>query len=448
MRAGELRKGPTRLKVPYQSIEVLKALLERPGELVTRGELRDRLWPPGTFVDFEHGLNAAVRRLRDALGDSADAPTLIETLPRKGYRFIGVIEPASVVPGGPPAPPPPITEQRHDRWSRSVLVIASAAVVVLATLAGYFAIRPGSPGDPGSEVPRLVVLPFENLGSPNDEYFADGMTDEITARLAGLAGLAMIARQSAMLYKGGKTPQQIGEELDVDYLLEATVSWQRGPEHRNRIRIRPQLIRTRDAIQVWADVYDEDVTEVFAVQSRIANRVVEGLGVALLEHERRAMTAAPTSNTEAHDYYLRGLQYLNQSEQLFDAREHAHRCSVVREGDRAGSEIRTRTRSPESRALESVLVRLRKVQRDGAGRVIFEWGRADLVCRAVDAAAKILRPFPRKVVPLVMSSRDIQVTGAKSSRAATVEVQTVAVKGKGWQTLVVPGIDRGAEVYR
>lgn len=231
-----------------------------------------------------------------------------------------MIEPASVVPGGPPAPPPPITEQRHDRWSRSVLVIASAAVVVLATLAGYFAIRPGSPGDPGSEVPRLVVLPFENLGSPNDEYFADGMTDEITARLAGLAGLAMIARQSAMLYKGGKTPQQIGEELDVDYLLEATVSWQRGPEHRNRIRIRPQLIRTRDAIQVWADVYDEDVTEVFAVQSRIANRVVEGLGVALLEHERRAMTAAPTSNTEAHDYYLRGLQYLNQSEQLFDAR--------------------------------------------------------------------------------------------------------------------------------
>lgn len=88
MRAGELRKGPTRLKVLYQSIEVLKALLERPGELVTRGELRDRLWPPGTFVDFEHGLNAAVRRLRDALGDSADAPTLIETLPRKGYRFI------------------------------------------------------------------------------------------------------------------------------------------------------------------------------------------------------------------------------------------------------------------------------------------------------------------------------------------------------------------------
>lgn len=148
------------------------------------------------------------------------------------------------------------------------------------------------------------------------------MTDEITARLAGLSGLAVIARQSAILYKkSAKTPQEIGQELDAAYLLEATVSWQPGPGGGSRIRIRPQLIRASDGTQFWADVFDEDLTEVFAVQSRIASRVVEGLGVALVERERRSLFTAPTRSTEAHDSYLRGMQYSNQSERIFDARD-------------------------------------------------------------------------------------------------------------------------------
>jgi serine/threonine-protein kinase len=178
-------------------------------------------------------------------------------------------------------------------------------VVVLAVVIGVWLGRREPHGPP-----RLVVLPFENLGAPEDEYFADGMTDEVTARLGSLSGVAVIARQSAVLYKGSdKTPQQIGDELAADYLLEATVSWQRSTEGGSRVRIRPQLIRTADATGVWADVFDEDLTEVFSVQSSIAHRVVDALDVALVERERRTLEAAPTQDNEAHDYYLRGLEY-------------------------------------------------------------------------------------------------------------------------------------------
>ena len=178
-----------------------------------------------------------------------------------------------------------------------------------------------------SAVPRLVVLPFENLGAAEDEYFADGITDELTARLAGVSGLDVIARQSAVLYKkSGKTPQQIGEELDADYVLEATVSWQRGQDGQRRIRVRPQLIRASDATSVWADVYDEDVQGVFDVQTRIARSVASGLDVVLLDREQTLIAAAPTRNREAHDFYLRALQYANPYLELFE--EHRYRNAI------------------------------------------------------------------------------------------------------------------------
>jgi len=241
--------------------------------------------------------------------DAAVAKALART---PADRFATISRFAEALATALPAAEGPVFVRRIGRpfW----LAGAFAALLVIAGLLlrqGGFAFDRGSP----ATVPRLVVLPFENLGNAEDEYFADGMTDEITARLASLSGLAVIARQSAVRYKGSsKTPQQIGEDLGAAYLLEATVSWQRGSEGRNRIRVRPQLIRASDATHVWADVYDEDLTEVFAVQSRIARSVVEGLGVALLDRERVTLAAAPTRNPEAHDHYLRGLQYANQSE--------------------------------------------------------------------------------------------------------------------------------------
>jgi eukaryotic-like serine/threonine-protein kinase len=223
--------------------------------------------------------------------------------------------------GGPATDATKLTRARR-RW---MVGLGTAAALLVVGIAAYLAFGPEtSPSDPSpvpGAVPRLVVLPFENLGPPEDEYFADGITDEITARLSGLSGLAVIARQSAVQYKGtDKTPQEIGLELDAAYLLEATLSWQRSPDGSSRVRIRPQLIRASDATHLWADVLDEDLTEVFAVQTRIATRVVEALGVALREPEHRSLAAVPTANPEAHDYYLRGLDYSNPNK-IFDERD-------------------------------------------------------------------------------------------------------------------------------
>lgn len=158
----------------------------------------------------------------------------------------------------------------------------------------------------------LVVLPFENLGPPEDEYFADGLTEEITARLAGIGvdRLGVIGRTTAVQYEGtDKGIRQIGEELDVDYILEGTVRWERAEDGPSRVRVTPQLIRTSDATHVWVDMYDEVLAEIFGVQSQIASRVVEGLEITLLEPEQRVLRARSTQNVEAYDFYLRGRDF-------------------------------------------------------------------------------------------------------------------------------------------
>ena len=167
----------------------------------------------------------------------------------------------------------------------------------------------------------LVVLPFENLGRPDDEYFADGMTEEVTARLAGVHGLRVIGRTSARQYKKTtKTIPQIGQDLGVDYVLEGAVRWDKPPRGPSRVRVTPQLIRVSDASHVWAHVYDAVLADVFAVQSNIARQVAETLDVTLLAPERQALDAKPTTNLEAYDDYLRGKDY--QARQLDD--EDAH----------------------------------------------------------------------------------------------------------------------------
>src|SRR6266566_267499 len=156
----------------------------------------------------------------------------------------------------------------------------------------------------------LGVLPFENLGRSEDEYFADGMTEEVTARLAGLRGLGVIGRTSAIQYKKTtKSIPQIGQELGVDYVLEGTVRWEKAPHGASRVRVTPQLVRVSDASHVWAKVYDAVLADVFDVQSNIAAQVAETLNVALLAPERQALAVRPTENLEAYDYYLRGNVY-------------------------------------------------------------------------------------------------------------------------------------------
>jgi TolB-like protein len=201
-------------------------LLEHPGEVVTREELRARLWPADVFVDFDSNLNTAVTRLREALGDSAEKPRYVETLPRRGYRF--------VAPLSTPA--------------RGVEGMARRKV-------------------------RLVALPFDNLsGDPAQEYFSDGMTEELITELACLAPeqLAVIARTSAMHYKGSNEDvARIGRERDVDYVVEGSV---RRADH--RVRISAQLIQAGDQAHLWAKSYDSELPDALTLQSDVARAIV------------------------------------------------------------------------------------------------------------------------------------------------------------------------------
>jgi serine/threonine-protein kinase len=223
------------------------------------------------------------------------------------------------------APTAGVSTARRPAVRRSV--IAYAAVAILAIIGAYTVIS-RTVGPPESAeaaaLPRLAVLPFENLGSLEDDYFADGITEEITSRIAEISGLHVKSRTSTMQYKNHeKTLQQIGEELNVDYVLEGTIRTDRAPNGSGQVRVTPQLIRVSDDAHLWTDRYTADLVpgEIFGVQEQIANQVAGALDVTLLEPERRRLAAQPTDNVEAYDYYLRGNDYFfNRGDQDQDAR--------------------------------------------------------------------------------------------------------------------------------
>jgi serine/threonine protein kinase/tetratricopeptide (TPR) repeat protein len=198
-----------------------------------------------------------------------------------------------------------ITQTIKNKWR---LAAAIAAVAILAVFAVLYLIK--EKPVPSSGKKKLAVLPFENIGPPEDEYFADGITDEIIARLANVTDLSIISRNSSIQYKKTiKSIQQIGEELGVDFVLSGTIRWQKPLEGVGRVRVTPTLIKVSDSTHIWANVYDESISEIFQVQSDISRKVVEALGIALLEPERGALEARPTQNMEAYEYYLRGNDY-------------------------------------------------------------------------------------------------------------------------------------------
>lgn len=198
----------------------------------------------------------------------------------------------------------------HLTWARAILGGVVAFSLLFGLAGGYVLLRNEGPEEAHARGRTMVaVLPFENLGSPEDGYFADGMTEEITARLAGLQQLGVISRTSTLQYKGTTKPiKQIGKELGVDYVLEGSVRWQPGAEGKKLVRITPQLIKVSDDSHVWADVYEEDSAEIFRIQSDIAGQVARALDVTLQGPERRSLEAKPTENLEAYDYYLQRRQ--------------------------------------------------------------------------------------------------------------------------------------------
>jgi TolB-like protein/Tfp pilus assembly protein PilF len=261
-RAGELRKHGVKLKLVGQPLEVLAMLLERPGQLVTRDELRARLWPTDTFVDFDHGLNAAVNKLRDALSDSAEKPNYVETLPRRGYRFISAVG-------------------LHD--SQNLL---------------------GEPSSP--KIQSLVVLPLENLSKDTEqEYFADGMTDQLITNLAQISALKVVSRTSAMRYKGTKKSlPEIARELHVDAVVEGAVMWMGG-----RVRISAQLIEAPTDHHLWAASYDRDLRDVLSMQEEVTRAIASEIRVNLSAQEQARLANTRPIDPEAYRLYLKGRYY-------------------------------------------------------------------------------------------------------------------------------------------
>jgi TolB-like protein/DNA-binding winged helix-turn-helix (wHTH) protein len=307
LRSGELYRSGIKLKLRDQSFHVLAMLLECPGEVVTREQLRQRLWPGETFVDFDHGLNAAVERLRRCLGDSAVKPDFIETLPRRGYRFIGNLDAVEPAASSEPVPAPSAPDSAAQAKSPLRLLVGGLLMLLLV-LALRWKQAADSPPRAVHQT-MMVVLPFENLSeNPNEDYFSDGLTEEIIAQLGSLNPdqLRVIARTTSMAYKHtSKSAQQIGKELAADYILESSIR-----REGDAMRITVQLIRVHDQAHVWSRSYDRQIGNSLELQVEVARSVAEQIRVTL-NPASPARSSRPLG-PQANEAYLRGRFFGNQ----------------------------------------------------------------------------------------------------------------------------------------
>jgi TolB-like protein/DNA-binding winged helix-turn-helix (wHTH) protein len=303
-RSGELVRNGEKVRLHEQPLQLLLALLERPGELVTREELTARLWSAGTFVDFERGLNKAVNKLREVLGDSADSPRFIETLPRKGYRFVAELEAESAVTEEPftdtaTAPRPRKAQTWYTVLAAGVCVMALAAIVV-----GKWRSTWPSKSSAPLQIASLAVLPLENLSGDSEQaYFADGMTDALITEIARAGSMRVISRTTMLRYKATRmSTQQIGRELNVDALVEGTIL-----RSGDRVRITAQLIQVSTDNHLWAQSYQRDATQILQLQQDVASDIARQVG-----HVVKPVEPLRTIDPGAYGEYLKGRFYFFQ----------------------------------------------------------------------------------------------------------------------------------------
>ena len=322
LKSGELRKHGSVVRLQPQPFKVLVFLVSHAGQTVTRQELQEAVWEEGTFVDFEHGLNFCIKQIRIALGDDAQSPRLIETLPRRGYRFIGKIEMSEVENANGSTAPQAISsvadldkaifvdaaQHRMKAAARPAIITAIGLAVLIA---GYFGWRRlNTTAAPPPKV-MIAVLPFENLSGDSDQdYFSDGMTEEMIARLGGLhpLSLGVIARTSSMTYKGVSADiTRIGRELGVDFVVEGSVR-----REQDRVRITAQLIQVSDQTHLWSESFDRPSGDVLKVQSEVADRITHALAIRLIPE--KGSTSTHSASSDAVDAYLRGRYLWNKGD--------------------------------------------------------------------------------------------------------------------------------------
>ena len=323
LQSGEVRKAGLKVRVQQQPMKLLEILLERPGEVVTREELRSRVWANESFGDFDQAVNIAIAKLRSALGDSAENPRFIETLPKRGYRFIAnvsVVDADSRPKRPEPAPGDlPTTEPEHKLpgagfavepkrrlWSTRRIMFALSVVLSLLILSVWLY---RSRGRAPTGIRSLAVLPLDNLSADaSQNYFADGMTDELITDLAQISALRVISRTSVMVYKGARKPlPQIARELNVDAVVEGTVL-----RSGDRVRITAQLIEASTDKHLWSQSYEGELRDMLALQNTVARAIADQIRINLSPQEQAALNNVKVVNPEAYESYLKGRFFWNK----------------------------------------------------------------------------------------------------------------------------------------
>jgi TolB-like protein/DNA-binding winged helix-turn-helix (wHTH) protein/Tfp pilus assembly protein PilF len=321
-RAGQLRKHGLRVRLQEQPFQVLAVLVEHSGEVITREELQKRLWPADTFVDFDHGLNKAINKIRDALSDSAESPRFVETVARRGYRFLAEVKAADAIPIRSPelATQPQPAEATHDRPDhasklakpnrfRLPLVRNISVSVLLVLIASFGAWMLRSRNHASPVIRSLAVLPLESLSSEaSQDYFADGMTDELISDLGQISALRVISRTSVMTYKHARKPlPQIARELNVDAVVEGTVL-----HSGDRVRITAQLIEASSDKHLWSQSYEGELRDTLALQNKVARAIADQIQINLNPEEKAALKDARVVNPQAYESYLKGRYFWNK----------------------------------------------------------------------------------------------------------------------------------------
>jgi TolB-like protein/DNA-binding winged helix-turn-helix (wHTH) protein/Flp pilus assembly protein TadD len=321
LRAGELRKHGLRVRLQEQPFKVLAMLLERSGEVVTREELQKKLWPADTFVDFDHGLNKVINKIRDALSDSAENPRFVETVARRGYRFLAEVKVADPTPvhnpdlatqhrptGETGDRPGLLGEPARPKYLLSSLAWkTSGCVLLLAASVATWQLH--SRNSPSPVIRSLAVLPLESLSSDaSQDYFADGMTDELISNLGQISALRVISRTSVMAYKHASKPlPQIARELNVDAVVEGTVL-----RSGDQVRITAQLIEASSDKHLWSQSYQGELRDTLALQSQVARAIADQIRINLNPQEQAALKTARVVNPEAYESYLKGRYFWNK----------------------------------------------------------------------------------------------------------------------------------------
>jgi TolB-like protein/DNA-binding winged helix-turn-helix (wHTH) protein/Flp pilus assembly protein TadD len=322
LRAGELRKQGLRIRLQEQPFQVLALLLEHPGDVVTREELQKKLWPADTFVDFDHGLNKAISKIREALSDSVESPRFVETVARRGYRFLAEVKVVDTAPARSPERatlPLPVAEagDRGDLAGKpampkhflSSLTWKISAFVLLLLVVSLSAWKVHSWNRPSLVIRSLAVLPLESLSNDaSQDYFADGMTDELISDLGQISALRVISRTSVMAYKHARKPlPQIARELNVDAVVEGTVL-----RSGDQVRITAQLIDASSDKHLWSQSYQGELRDTLALQNQVARAIADQIRITVNPQEQAALKNVKVVNPQAYESFLKGRYFWNK----------------------------------------------------------------------------------------------------------------------------------------